>query len=226
MRWDFLCYYLVYTYHERMNTLLIILAVTLIIWIVGTLLVIRGIEEPSSTLLEKRDGYTIRAYSGYIVAEVEVEGDMRTALNSGFRQLAGYIFGGNTSHTSIQMTVPVMDTQKTSESIAMTAPVMDTLSSSEKHIVAFTLPSQYTLETLPKPDNANIRFMKVSPSQRAVLRYSWYATKSRVATKKQLLTKLLARDGFTIHSDIISAQYNPPLSFPLLRRNEVMVEIE
>ena len=226
MRWDFLCYYLVYTYHERMNTLLIILAVTLIIWIVGTLLVIRGIEEPSSTLAEKRDGYTIRAYSGYIVAEVEVEGDMRTALNSGFRQLAGYIFGGNTSHTSIQMTVPVMDTQKLSESIAMTAPVMDTLSSSGKHIVAFTLPSKYTLESLPKPDNANIRFRKVSPSQRAVLRYSWYATESRVAAKKQLLTKLLARDGFTMQGDIISAQYNPPFSFPLLRRNEVMVEIE
>ena len=56
-----------------MNTFLIIIAVALIIWILGTLLVIRGIEEPSSTLVEKRDGYTIRAYSGYIVAEVEVE---------------------------------------------------------------------------------------------------------------------------------------------------------
>ena len=152
---------------------------------------------------------------------------MRTALSDGFRQLAGYIFGGNTSQASIKMTVPVMDTQKSSESIAMTAPVMDTLSSSGKHIVAFTLPSQYTLETLPKPDNANIRFRKVSPSQRAVvLRYSWYATESRVAAKKQLLTKLLARDGFMMQGDIISVQYNPPFSFPLLRRNEVMVEIE
>lgn len=209
-----------------MNTFLILLAVVLIIWTLGTLLVVRGIEEPSSTLVEKRDGYTIRAYSGYIVAEVEVEGNMKTSLSSGFRQLAGYIFGGNTSKASIKMTVPVMDTEKSSESIAMTAPVMDTLSSTGKHIVAFTLPSKYTLESLPKPDNANIRFRQVEASQRAVIRYSWYATESRVAAKKKLLTELLTRDGIVMHGDMISAQYNPPLSFPLLRRNEVMVEID
>lgn len=209
-----------------MNTFLIIIAVALIIWILGTLLVIRGIEEPSSTLVEKRDGYTIRAYSGYIVAEVEVEWDMRTALSSGFRQLAGYIFGGNTSKASIAMTAPVMDTTKVSESIAMTVPVMDTLSSWGKHTIVFTMPSKYTLETLPKPNNANIRFRKVESSRRAILQYTWYATESRVAAKKQLLTELLARDGFKMVGEMISAQYNPPLSFPLLRRNEVMVDIQ
>jgi hypothetical protein len=56
-----------------MNTFLIILAATLIVWISGTLLVVRGIEEPAYVLVEKRDGYEIREYSGYIVAEVEVE---------------------------------------------------------------------------------------------------------------------------------------------------------
>lgn len=181
-----------------MNIFLIILAVALIIWIIGTLLVIRGIEEPSYDIIEKRDEYEIRVYSGYIVAEVEVEGDMRKAMSSGFRQLAGYIFGGNTSQTSIKMTVPVMDTVRSSETIAMTAPVMDTLSNTGKHIVAFTLPSKYTLENLPKPDNANIRFRKIEVSKRAVLQYTWYATESRVAAKKQLLTELLTRDGFVM----------------------------
>ena len=75
-----------------MNTIILILVFALIVWIAGTLLVIRGIEEPSYTLIEKRDGYEIREYASYIVAEVEVDGDMRTALSSGFRQLAGYIF--------------------------------------------------------------------------------------------------------------------------------------
>ena len=209
-----------------MNTFLIILAVALIIWIIGTLLVVRDIEEPSYVLIEKRDGYEIREYSGYIVAEVEVDGDMSTALSDGFRQLAGYIFGGNTAQTSIKMAVPVMDTTKISESIAMTAPVMDTLSSSGKHIVAFTMPSSYTLSNLPKPNNANIRFRSVNKSRAAVLRYTWYATEARVAAKKKILGELLVRDNFMIKGTMISAQYNPPLSFPLLRRNEILVEIE
>ncbi len=132
------------------------------------------------------------------VAEVEVEGDMRTALNHGFRQLAGYIFGGNTSKASIDMTAPVMDTEKSSESIKMTVPVMDTLSNSGKYIVAFTMPSMYTLETLPKPSNANIRFRIVENSRRAVLRYSWYATEARMEEKKQLLLNRLKQDGLTL----------------------------
>jgi SOUL heme-binding protein len=179
-----------------MKILLLILVIALVIWITGTLLAIRGIEEPSYTLIEERDGYEIREYASYIVAEVEVDGDMRTALNSGFRQLAGYIFGGNTAKSSIAMTVPVMDTTRSSESIAMTAPVMDRVSNSGKHIVAFTMPSQYTLATLPKPDNANIQFRTVDKSRRAVLRYSWYATESRVESKKQLLRGYLTRDGY------------------------------
>ena len=48
-----------------MNTFLIILVVAIIIWIVGTLIVVRGIEEPAYVLVEKRDGYEIRDYSGY-----------------------------------------------------------------------------------------------------------------------------------------------------------------
>ncbi len=170
-----------------MNTLLIIIAVALVIWILGTLFVIRGIEEPSYTLVEKREGYEIREYASYIVAEVEVDGDMRDALSAGFRQLAGYIFGGNTTRSSIAMTAPVMDTAKASENIAMTVPVMDTLSNSGKHIVAFTMPSIYTLENLPKPDNANIRFRVVENNRRAVLRYTGYATEARVDAKKKSL---------------------------------------
>jgi SOUL heme-binding protein len=209
-----------------MNTFLIILVITLIIWIAGTLLAVRSIEELKYTLIEKREGYDIREYASYIVAEVEVEWDMKTATNAWFRQLAGYIFGGNTAKSSIAMTAPVMDTTKTSESIKMTVPVMDTLSNSGKHIIAFTMPSQYTLESLPKPDNANIRFRLVSESRRTVLQYNWYATPERVDVRKKLLTDSLARDGYKIKWDITSAQYNPPASFPPLRRNEVMVDIE
>jgi hypothetical protein len=160
------------------------------------------------------------------VAEVEVDWSMQEALTAWFRQLAGYIFGGNTAKSSIAMTAPVMDTTKTSESIAMTVPVMDTLSMSGKHIIAFTMPSSYTLESLPKPSNANIRFRVVPQSRRAILRYTGYATSTRVEKYKKILSESLLRDGFISKWEMTSAQYNPPFSFPLLRRNEVMVDIK
>jgi hypothetical protein len=209
-----------------MNTFLIIIAVALVIWIVGTLIAIRGIEEPKYAIVEKREGYEIREYESYIVAEVEVEGNMSTALSSGFRELAGYIFGGNTTKSSIAMTAPVMDTMKASEKIAMTAPVMDTLSSTGKHIIAFMMPSSYTMDTLPKPDNTNIHLRLVDRARKAVLRYSWYATPARVEAKKQILAEFLVRDSTLMSGAIVSAQYDPPLSFPPLRRNETMVDIK
>ena len=69
----FLCTFSPFEYHWNMYIFLIILAIVLTIWIAGTLFVIRDIEEPKYTLIEKREGYEIREYASYIVAEVEVE---------------------------------------------------------------------------------------------------------------------------------------------------------
>lgn len=151
---------------------------------------------------------------------------MNTALNAGFRKLAAYIFGGNSTEDSIAMTTPVLDTAKTSEQIAMTTPVLDTTSPNGKHIIAFTLPSNYTLETLPKPLDTSVTFRQVPKTRRAVLSYSWYANETRVETKKKLLIKKISMDGILAKGPLISAQYNPPFSVPFLRRNEIMVDIQ
>ena len=185
----------------------------------------KNLEEPSYEVIEKRSGYEIRQYDPYIVAEVEVEWDQSQALNSGFRYLAGYIFGWNTKGDSIKMTAPVSETQ-ISEKIAMTVPVADTASSWGKRIVQFSMPSKYTLDTLPKPNNEQVKLKEIPGKRLAALRYTWYATEARVEKKKQQLRSLLEKDGKNIKSEMTSAQYNPPLSFPLTRRNEILVEVE
>ena len=88
-----------------------------------------------------------------------------------------------------------MDTSHSSESIKMTAPVMDTSPKQGNHTIAFTMPSQYTLDSLPKPNNADIRFRTVEPSRRAVLSYALYVTEGRLSDKKNLLISRLTRDG-------------------------------
>ena len=63
-------------------TLLIVVIITLgALWSLGSWLVVRNIEEPSYTVVEKRKGYEIRDYAPYIVAEVEVTGSRSESLS-------------------------------------------------------------------------------------------------------------------------------------------------
>ena len=73
-------------------TISLIVVGALALWSIGSWFVVRNIEEPSYTVVEQRDGYELRDYAPYIVAEVEVTGSRSESLNQGFRLLADYIF--------------------------------------------------------------------------------------------------------------------------------------
>jgi hypothetical protein len=207
-----------------MNYLFIGFAALLLIWFLGSYIVIRNIEEPSYVLLEKKDGYEIRQYDSYIIAETEVDGEYREAMGQGFRVIADYIFGNNTSKTSISMTVPVLE--GVSEKIEMTAPVINTMSIDKKRKVSFVLPSKYTLETLPQPNNSTVNLREVESKKVAVRRFSWYATEKRISNQKAILEEKLIKDNVSMIDTMQVAQYNPPLSFPFTLRNEIIVDIK
>lgn len=207
-----------------MNYLFIGFAVLLLLWFLGSYIVIRNIEEPSYTLLEKKDGYEIRQYDSYIIAETEVGGEYREAMGQGFRIIADYIFGNNKSKTSISMTVPVLES--VSEKIEMTAPVINTMSTDKKRKVSFVLPSKYTLETLPQPNNSAVNLREVESRKVAVRRFSWYATEKRISNQKAILEEKLIKDNVSMIDTMQVAQYNPPLSFPFTLRNEIIVDIK
>ena len=78
----------------------------------------RAADEPPHTVVRREGAIEIRDYAPMILAEVEVSGSMAGAGNAGFRPLAGYIFGANTSRQAAG-----------SDEIAMTAPVIQTRSS-------------------------------------------------------------------------------------------------
>ncbi len=196
----------------------------LCIWAIGSYLVIRSIEEPTYTVLEKRSDYEIRQYETYIIAETEVNGTYDEATNNGFRIIADYIFGNNTSKESISMTTPVLE--ESSEKIAMTTPVINTLEGEQTRTISFVLPSKYTLETLPTPNNPQVTLTQIPSRKVAVKKFTWYATENRVAIQKEKLQQSLARDEENIIGKIQVARYNPPLSMPLTLRNEIIVEIE
>jgi hypothetical protein len=106
----------------------------------------------------------------------------------------------------------------------MTAPVMEQ-GSGDMRRVTFSMPWKYTLETLPKPNNAVVKLREVPAHRVAVTRFSWYATDSRVARLQSQLVDALKRDGIKTLWTPAYAGYNPPFSAPWLQRNEVMVGI-
>lgn len=186
---------------------------------------VMAIEEPNYTVIEKSGDFELRAYAPMIVAETLVEGTIDQASNAGFRRVADYIFGNNTSpkggREKISMTAPVTVEPK-SEKISMTAPV--SIQSSEgKWRLHFVMPSQYTLETLPKPNNPAVTLREVPASRMAVIRFSGLTGEEKVAKKTTELMAWLAGKHITTKGIPELARYNPPWTLPFFRRNEVMV---
>jgi len=205
-----------------MKILFIIIAILIFVWIAYGYFSSR-VKEPKFTVIEKKDGYEIRQYASYIEARVRVTGEYRESMSSGFRILAGYIFGGNTKKQSIAMTAPV--SEQKSESIAMTAPVSETAMDNNSRTVSFVMPEQYTLATLPTPNDQRIELVEVAEHQSAVLRYSGYNNAEKVAGMKANLLGYLKRDGTAFTSEPRGAGYNPPWTPPFMMRNEILVDL-
>jgi len=123
-------------------------------------------EKPDYTVVMEDDKFEIREYPSMLIAEVTVMGDRKTAANLAFKKLAGFIFGDNQSRSKVAMTSPVTQTpaaEKQSEKIAMTAPVVQTQTETGIWIVNFMMPSEYTMETLPVPDDKDITIRETDP---------------------------------------------------------------
>ena len=182
-----------------------------------------AVEEPAFKTVLKDGDFEVRDYPALIVAEVTVSGEQKEAANKGFRLLAGYIFGGNKRRQSIAMTAPVAQ-EKSSEKIAMTAPVTQTKSAGT-WTVRFTMPSAYTLETLPEPNDPKVHLRRLPPERFAVLRFSGLARQSDVDAKSAELVATVKKRHLRAIGDVSLAQYNPPWTLWLLRRNEVMIPV-
>lgn len=223
-----------------MYILLIILGVLLIIWFLYSWLSVRGIEEPKYDVIKTADEYEIREYASYIIAETTISGAQSRdeAVRKGFPIVAGYIFGGNTSKDKIAMTAPVNTESGKSEKIAMTAPVntekiaMTVPVNTEQeeadgtYKISFVMPSEYTFETLPTPNDSRVTLKEVPSRKLAVKRFSWSAKESTVKKQEEALIAALSRDGIETVGAINIARYNPPWTIPFMLRNEVQVEVK
>ena len=182
-------------------------------------------EEPAFQTIMKDGAFEIRDYPSLIVAEVTVGGDRRAAANEGFRLLAGYIFGGNISQQRIAMTAPVIQAPPAGEKIAMTAPVTQT-GNADAWVIRFIMPSSYTLDTLPTPNDPKVQLKTLPPSRAAVVRFSGLAHEADIEQKTAELKDFIAANHLRAAGPPSLARYNPPWTLWFLRRNEVMIPLQ
>ena len=182
-----------------------------------------AIEEAEYTVIEKEDRFEIRDYASHILAETIVETDIEKAGNKAFRRLFRYISGANRSQEKVAMTAPVSQEPR-GEKIAMTAPVGQQ-NIEGKWAVSFMMPSSYTLETLPEPEDPNIYLRQVPARRMAAVRYSGFWSKKRYLQYKTMLESWIQKKDFTIVGESIWARYNPPFTLWFLRRNEILIPI-
>ena len=167
------------------------------------------VEEPAFSVVDSPAGLEIRQYGPRVAAETTVTGQDEQARGAGFRRLAGYIFGGNTTQTSI----------------AMTAPVGQTPDGAGAWRIQFIMPSQYSLDTLPTPKDPSVRLVALEPETFAVLGFSGSTRNEAVDARKAELLRRLAETGWRAAGEPLAWFYDPPWRLPAQRRNEVAVRV-
>jgi hypothetical protein len=185
--------------------------------------IMSNVEQAKYDVIETHGAIELRDYAPMIVAEVSVPGDREKAIGDGFRLIADYIFGNNISSQKVSMTAPVI--QQPSEKIAMTAPVTQQ-GGEGLWDVQFVMPSDYTMQTLPKPNDPDVILKEVAGKRFAVIRFSGLARATSLAAHTKELEAFILENNLQTVSEPTYAFFNPPWTLPFLRRNEVMIEIK
>jgi hypothetical protein len=166
-------------------------------------------EEQKHTAVRKYKGFEIRFYPSTTFATINSNAKTyRDLASPGFQRLAGYIFGGNEANTKISMTTPVQ------------MAINDSLST-----MSFVMPSAYSKETLPKPNDPNVHIHNTDNEYVAALRFGGYASDKDLKFYSEKLQDLLKENGITSIGNYRFLGYNPPFQ-PFCRRNEIIVSVE
>jgi hypothetical protein len=174
-----------------------------------TLMSTNRTEEQRHSLIRKYKDFEIRFYPTATIATISSNAKTYRDLSGpGFQKLAGYIFGGNEANTKISMTTPVqMDINDTGSTMS------------------FVMPSAYSKENLPNPNDPNVKIENSADEYVAVIKFGGYASDKDLKFYSEKLQKLLKENGIASFGNYRFLGYNPPYQF-IGRRNEVIISVE
>ena len=193
-----------------MKIFLIILVVALAVFAIAQAFITKNVsntEKYKYEVLEDFGDFEIRKYAPAIFSTVEINADnYKEASGSGFRVLAGYIFGDN----------------ERDQKIAMTSPVIMDFDNSSK--MMFMVPSEYAMKDLPEPNNPDIRFESHESKIMAAVTFGGWANDEKIEKHRRQLSALLQEKGIEHKGNFLFLGYSPPFEM-VNRKNEVVVEL-
>ena len=168
-----------------------------------------SIETQKYRVVKKEHGFEVRFYPKATFATIRSSGaNYKQVASSGFRKLAGYIFGGNNQNKSIAMTAPVR------------------MEMSEKgSAMSFVMPEKYDMASLPKPNDATVEIKQSEEVYAAVIAFGGYANDEKIDDYKNKLVALLQKKNIKIIGNFNFLGYNAPYQF-IGRKNEISIPIE
>lgn len=182
-------------------------------------------DTPRYRVVETLGAIEIREYEPYLVAETIVEGNVESAGNQGFRVLAKYIFGDNRGRRTLAVTASANQEEAEGMKIAMTAPVTQE-KAGDRFKIQFMMPSEYSLEELPEPNDSRVSIREVPAHRAAAVRYSGTWSKRNYQKNLELLRSALREAGYEPVGEPIWARYDAPFTLWFLRRNEILTEFQ
>ena len=109
------------------------------------------------------------------------------------------------------------------EKIAMTSPVA--MSLEDSMTMMFMVPKKFNKETLPQPNQSQIKFQQEPAKTVAAISFGGWANDEKIEKYKQKLIEALEAEGIVYSNRFYYLGYNPPFEF-FNRKNEIIVELK
>lgn len=194
-----------------MKVLLVILGVVFLGFVFMQIFALneqKNIETYPYVINKKYDGFETRNYEASLFTSVQLSGNKyKDESGKGFSILAGYIFGGNEKN----------------EKIAMTSPVA--MSLEDSMTMMFMVPKKFNKETLPQPNQSQIKFQQEPAKTVAAISFGGWANDEKIEKYKQKLIEAMETEGIVYSNRFYYLGYNPPFEF-FNRKNEIIVELK
>lgn len=121
------------------------------------------------------------------------------------------------------MTAPVA--QQRGTTIAMTAPVAQSAGSPGEWTIRFLMPSKWTMDSLPTPNDERVRLTVTPPATVAVLSFTGDRGTQAVSRRTDELLTALRDSDFEPDGEPAAWFYDPPWTLPFRRRNEIAIPV-